>query len=142
MSQSFKPKGMPALIPYLTVSSPDESVAFYQDVCQFNLLSEPKIENNKILHAEMGLGEAVIMMGAEGACGSTQLSPKVSGTQAPLNLYIYVPDVDAHYAHAKKHGAKIAKAPEDMFWGDRFYQLEDIDGYQWCFATHVGEHQK
>jgi PhnB protein len=34
-------------------------------------------------------------------------------------------------------GAKITMPVEDMFWGDRFGQLEDPFGHHWSVATHV-----
>ena len=40
---------------------------------------------------------------------------------------------------AKASGAKLISEPEDMFWGDRMAQMEDLEGYLWVFATKVGE---
>lgn len=136
---SYKPKDIPSLVPYLTVRNADESIAFYRDVCQFTLKSEPSIQENKIVHAEMALGDALFMMAPEHAWGTDKKAPKSSGVAPGIFLYVYVPDVDAHYKHAKQKGAEITSPPEDMFWGDRFYQLRDIDGYEWSFATHLGE---
>ncbi len=140
MTQSFKPKGLPSLLPHLTVKNADQSLAFYRDVCQFSLKNQPEKQNNEIVHAEMMLGDATIMMAPEGAWGSDKKSPKTTGVPSNISLYIYVEDVDAHYEHAKQRGAEILSAPENMFWGDRFYTLRDLDGYEWSFATNVGTH--
>jgi uncharacterized glyoxalase superfamily protein PhnB len=52
-------------------------------------------------------------------------------------LYVYVDDVDAHYARAKRAGATILEEPTDQFYGDRRYRAADPEGHHWCFATHV-----
>ena len=50
---------------------------------------------------------------------------------------MYVDDVDAHYARAKRAGATILEEPTDQFYGDRRYRAADPEGHHWCFATHV-----
>ncbi len=30
--------------------------------------------------------------------------------------------------------------PGDQFWGDRFCQIEDLDGYRWGLAHKSAEH--
>jgi uncharacterized glyoxalase superfamily protein PhnB len=52
-------------------------------------------------------------------------------------LYVYVDDVDAHYARARGAGAEIVLELEDRAWGDRTYQAADLEGHQWTFAEHV-----
>ena len=52
-------------------------------------------------------------------------------------FYLYVDDVDAVYARALAAGAKSLSEPEDQFWGDRFAQIEDPDGYRWALARHL-----
>ncbi len=139
MTHPFKPQGLPSLLPYLTVRYADEAIAFYRDVFQFQLKNSPEEQNNKIVHAEMALGDALIMMAPEGAWGSTKKAPKTSGNAPSTQFYIYVPDVDAHFKHAIAKGAEAISEPVDMFWGDRCAQLRDPDGYEWTFATKVSE---
>jgi PhnB protein len=52
-------------------------------------------------------------------------------------LYVYVDDVDEHFAHVKGAGASIVNEPIDQFYGDRTYTAEDPEGHQWTFATRV-----
>lgn len=132
---------MPSLIPYLTVRNAEDSVSFYQNAFQFRLMAEPSMHENKIMHAELALHEAVVMLAPENAWGSDKKAPVTSGTAPSLFLYVYVPDVDAFYKHATQNGAQSIAEPEDMFWGDRFCVLKDLDGYEWSFATNIGPHQ-
>jgi predicted lactoylglutathione lyase len=46
-------------------------------------------------------------------------------------------DVDSFVKRAVEAGAKITMPFEDMFWGDRYGQLEDPFGHHWSVATHV-----
>lgn len=55
-------------------------------------------------------------------------------------LYVYVDDVDAHYAQASAHGV-VAEEPTDRPWGDRAYDTRDLQGHPWTFATSVKETQ-
>ena len=45
-------------------------------------------------------------------------------------------DVDKAFRRAVEGGAKALMPPTDMFWGDRFGQVEDPSGHRWGLATH------
>ena len=57
-----------------------------------------------------------------------------SSTQAPHLFYLYVNAVDGAHARALAAGGTSIMAPQDAFWGDRFCQIEDLDGYRWGLA--------
>ncbi len=135
MTNNYKPKGYPTLIPYMAVLDGKKSIEFYQNAFGFKLASEAVMEKGIVQHAEMQLGDCYIMFAPEGAYGSPAQTATTSKNVQGINLYIYVPDVDAHYSHAKKSGAKIIMLVDDMFWGDRMYQTQCIYGYMWSFAT-------
>jgi uncharacterized glyoxalase superfamily protein PhnB len=64
------------------------------------------------------------------------VGPKaLNGT--PVVIHLYVEDADAFAARAVAAGAKITMPVQDMFWGDRYGQLEDPFGHRWSVATHV-----
>ncbi len=87
------------------------------------------------MHAEMGLHDAVIMMGPASTERRVQSPQDLGGVSQ--SLYIYVDDVDVHYEHAKAAGAMILMEPDEMFWRDRIYAVADLEGHQWTFAQHV-----
>jgi uncharacterized glyoxalase superfamily protein PhnB len=93
--------------------------------------------DGKLVHAEMQLREAVVMMGPTSEERGTR-SPRDLGA-VNQSLYVYVDDVDAHCARARAAGAQIVSEPEDMFWGDRMYYTVDSEGHHWNFAQHVKE---
>ena len=45
--------------------------------------------------------------------------------------------MDAFVKRAVDAGAKITMPLADMFWGDRYCQLEDPFGHRWSVATHI-----
>jgi uncharacterized glyoxalase superfamily protein PhnB len=88
-----------------------------------------------IMHAEMDLSDARIMLGPESAEGGMRGPGQLGGVSQ--SLYVFVDDVDAHCAQARAAGATIVSEPETMFWGDRMYYAQDAEGHHWNFATHV-----
>jgi len=62
-------------------------------------------------------------------------SPKSIGATTG-GVMLYVKNVDAVYATAVAAGARGVMPPADMFWGDRYAQVEDPYGHVWALATH------
>jgi uncharacterized glyoxalase superfamily protein PhnB len=89
-----------------------------------------------VMHAEMQVADGVIMMSPTSGADAWQ-SPASLGGAVTISLYVYVDDVDAHFAQARSAGATIVAEPEDMFWGDRTYVAEDPERHRWTFAQHV-----
>jgi uncharacterized glyoxalase superfamily protein PhnB len=80
-----------------------------------------------VQHAEVRIGDSVVMMG----------EPQGEVQPRPVNLYLYVEDVDAVYLRAIQAGAKSIGEPKDQFYGDRSGGVEDPSGNTWYIATHV-----
>jgi len=56
---------------------------------------------------------------------------------SPVVIHLQVENVDAVVKQAVDAGAKITMPLADMFWGDRYAQLEDPFGHHWSVATHI-----
>src|SRR6516225_10556309 len=69
-----------------------------------------------------------IMMG-QGAKQWGMVSPNEAAT-ATMGIFIYLDDVDAHYARAQGAGAEIVHPPRDESYG-RTYTARDLDGHPW-----------
>ena len=80
------------------------------------------------------IGDSALMLVDEnpqwGLLGPTKLKG------SPVTVHLYVDNVDAVVAQAVTAGAKITMPIADMFWGDRYAQLEDPFGHRWSVATH------
>ncbi|AOJ67690.1 MULTISPECIES: VOC family protein [Burkholderia] len=132
-----RPADVPWLTPYLTVRSAHVSIQFFGDAFGFEK-RELIDEDGAIMHVEMSYrGQLIVMFAPEGAFGSTARTPRSAGAIAPQSFYLYVDDVDATYRRALDAGAKSLSAPQDQFWGDRFAQIEDLDGYRWALARRI-----
>jgi len=127
------PENTPRVTPYLYYQDVAAALRFLADAFGFHEKLRMPGPDGKIAHAEMTLGDGLVMMGCPGA---EYRNPKRLG-QTTQSLYVYVDDVDAHCARAKKAGAKIVDEPEDQFYGDRRYGAEDPEGHHWFFATHT-----
>jgi uncharacterized glyoxalase superfamily protein PhnB len=132
-----RPAGVPWLTPYLTVRDAGTAIAFFEAAFGFHVRDSVH-DDGAVMHVEMTYQDQLIVMFApEGAFGSTAKTPKSAGATAPQSFYLYVDDVDAVYARAIAAGARSLSEPQDQFWGDRFAQIEDPDGYRWALACHL-----
>ena len=86
----------------------------------------------QLRHGEMQYGSAVIMMG----CPPDHRTPKELG-HVTVGVYVYVDDVDTHYATAVAAGADTQGPPQDQPYGDRIYGVTDLEGQQWWFAQRL-----
>jgi len=104
-------------------------------------------DDGRVMHGEMLAGDGLIMVGStiDGYEGPRRHSEHCPTTRAWLQtpyivdgLLVRVPDVDAHFAHAKAAGARILSEPEDQPYG-RLYRVEDLEGHRWMFLTGQGD---
>jgi uncharacterized glyoxalase superfamily protein PhnB len=83
------------------------------------------------MHAQMRLDGCRIMLG-QLAAPAPAVPPPADATA----VFVYLPDVDAHYRQALAAGAD-AVAPHDVDYG-RTYSARDPDGHIWYFTTPPG----
>lgn len=121
--------------PYLIVTGAREAIAFYERA--FGAVERLRLEtpDGFIGHAELGLGDAVLMLCEEVPAIGFYSPQHYGGT--PVTLALYVPDVDAAIARAIEAGAKLKRPVEDQFYGDRSGSVVDPFGHVWTLATHV-----
>jgi PhnB protein len=91
--------------------------------------------NGRIAHAEVEIGDAVVMLCDRFPEFVGQTPKEVGGTT--VSLFHFVEDVDAVVRRAEDAGATVIMEPDDQIWGDRLGQVEDPFGHLWLIATHV-----
>jgi len=128
------PDGFHSLTPYIVCNGADRAIAFYKKAFGATELMRVPTPDGRLMHASIKIGDSIIMLNDEfpemGALG-----PKArKGT--PVTLHLFVGDVDAAFDRAVKAGAVIKMRVQDMFWGDRYGQIEDPFGHSWSLATH------
>lgn len=129
------PEGYPRVTPYLSIDGAAEAIDFYCDILGATERMRMPGPDGRIAHAELELGNAVIMLSdTSPEMGSP--SPKALGG-SPVFLMVYVEDVDDVFARAIKAGATEIQGVQDQFYGDRSGQFEDPFGHRWNVASHV-----
>jgi len=89
----------------------------------------------KIGHAELKIGDSLIMLADAFAEMGGQTPGSLGGT--PVTLMVYVEDVDAVCDKAVAAGATMERDVDVQFYGDRAGQFVDPFGHKWFIATHV-----
>lgn len=127
------PKGYHTVTPSLMVQDAAKAIEWYKKAFGAQELSRFAGPDGKLMHAEIKIGDSIIMLGDEmpGHSGPR----KLGGT--PVAFFIYSDDVDAAWKKAIDAGGKQIAPLEDQFWGDRCGCLEDPGGHRWWLAQHV-----
>jgi PhnB protein len=129
------PDGYPQVIPSLAVAGAAAAIDFYCSVFGATERMRMAGPDGKIGHAELQVGESVIMLSDEYPDMGFRGPKSIGGS--PVMLNVYVDDVDAAFATALAAGATELRAVENQFYGDRSGQFEDPFGHRWSVATHV-----
>lgn len=124
-----------AVTPYLVVRGAARAIEFYQRAFGAKELSRSPGPDGKLMHAEVQIGDSIVMLCDE--------MPQMKGWVAPpslggttVALHIYTEDVDALFQRAVSAGAKPSLPLMDAFWGDRYGKVTDPFGHEWSLATH------
>jgi PhnB protein len=129
------PQGYHSATPYLIVKGAARAIDFYKDVFGATELMRFPDPSGRVAHAEIKIGDSVIMLAEEYPEMGARSPESLGGT--PVGLMLYVTDVDALFERAIKAGAKEVKAVKDQFYGDRSGTLTDPFGHQWTISTHI-----
>jgi uncharacterized glyoxalase superfamily protein PhnB len=98
------------------------AIDFLTSVFGFRVHEASKNDEGKVNHAELLVGNDLIMIG-EGRPGGP-------------GIYVAVADVDAHHDRAKAAGAAITMELVDQPYGSREYGCTDPHGNTWWFGTY------
>jgi PhnB protein len=129
------PEGYPQVTPYLVVDGAGAAIEFYGKVLGTTERMRLPGPDGTIGHAELQLGDSLIMVADEAPQLGLRGPRAVGGT--PVTISVYVEDVDGVVGRAAQAGATVLRPVEDQFYGDRSGQFEDPFGHRWSVATHV-----
>ena len=132
------PPGYHTVTPYLTLRDAAKAIDFYKKAFGASVKVQMLGPDGKtVMHAELKIGDSIVMMSEESPQGGTKAPSSLGGTTG--SVFLYVPNVDATFKRAVDAGAKVIAPMEDAFWGDRYGVVEDPFGHIWGFATHQRE---
>lgn len=122
------PEGFHTVTPFLSVNDARGLIEFMQTGLNGEVTSMIKMDEGKIMHATVQIGDSPIMV--------ADLMPGMN-QPTPATLYLYVDDVDESYRRALNANGTSLRAPVDEFYGDRSAGVKDRWNNQWWFATHI-----
>jgi PhnB protein len=125
------------ITPALIVHEGVKALEFYAEVFQATERTRFPGPGGTIAHAEIEVGDSVVIVEGESAYLGTKAPPAGGLDGSPTFLFIYVEDVDAVVEKAVKLGATLKRPPQDQFYGDRDAYIVDPFGHGWTIATHV-----
>lgn len=138
MSQTLnsQPSGVPTgfhtLTPYLYIPNAAQAIEFYKKAFDALVHLSTTYPNGAILHAEIQIGESMIML--------TEANPHPSnaapaGQLPPFDLFLYVADSQRWIDRAVQTGATLVAPAEMHDEGDLRGGVKDPFGITWWIAT-------
>jgi PhnB protein len=129
------PEGYNTVTPYLAVDDAAGAIEYYKKAFDAKERVRMDAPGGKIGHAEIEIGDSLVMLADPFPQASTTPPKDLGGTTA--GVFLYVEDVDAVVKQAVDAGATVTMEVADQFWGDRFGSITDPFGHTWSIATHV-----
>jgi PhnB protein len=129
------PDGYHTVTPYLAVDDAAEAIEYYKKAFGAKERVRMDTPDGKIGHAELEIGDSLVMLSDPAPQASTKPPKELGGTSS--SVFMYVEDVDAVVKRAVDAGATIEMEVANQFWGDRFGTVADPFGHLWSIATHV-----
>lgn len=128
MSESAKAPVKGGAIVYLSIDGAMKAAEFYQRAFAGTLAALlPPDEQGRTMHAHLYINDASVMLG--------DFFPEHGYPPVPpaaFNITLAVDDTDAWYERAVAAGCTPKVPVSDMFWGDRYGQVQDPFGIVWA----------
>ena|SRR3569833_361968 len=118
------PEGYPQLMPYLIVKNAANFIGFTSNVFGAAEKFKTMRDEQTIMHAEIGIGDSVIML----ADATEQFSVQNAG------IFLYVDDCDTIFKKALDNGATEVMPPADQSYG-RSAGITDPFGNTWWITS-------
>ena len=129
------PDGYHSVTPYLIVRGGAAALAFYKKAFGATELVRMAMPgSDRIGHAEIKVGDSIIMLADEHPEMGATSPQSIGGT--PVGICLYVEDCDTVFGRAVAGGAKVERPMQDQFYGDRSGTVIDPFGHKWTIATH------
>jgi uncharacterized glyoxalase superfamily protein PhnB len=124
------------IIPTLRSRNANAAIEWLGGAFGFEAKMVVPAEGGRVAHAELVLGNGMIMLGDAETEFSHLVAAPLKGQSVTQGIYVVVDDVDAHYARAKAAGAEIMLDLKTQDYGGRDYTCRDLEGHVWMFGTY------
>lgn len=126
---SVQAKVTASVFPVLKYRDAPAAAAWLEKVFGFERRMVVPGSDNTVAHAEMRLGNGIVMFGSE-------RTDPANPWAAEGGVYVAVDDIDAHYARAQAAGAEIVRPLQATDYSAREYSARDLEGRLWSFGTY------
>ncbi len=125
------------VMPCLTYRDAPAAIEFLCKAFGFAKKMVVEGDGGMIAHAELTLGNAMVMLGShkETEYGKLVKTPNEVGI-CTQTIYLVVANPDAHHDKAKAAGAEIVIPLTTQDYGGRDYTCRDPEGHIWTFGTY------
>lgn len=123
------------VFPYLRVKGAEAALEFYKaafGATELFRLTEP---SGRIGHAELKIGEFVVMLSDEYPECGIHGPAKFGGTT--FSLHLHCDNADALIERAVQAGATVIRPPKDEFYGERSGAVRDPFGHEWLIGHNI-----
>lgn len=127
-----------AIIPTLRYKNARAAVDWLKSAFRFEEHLVVPGDGDKIVHAQLTLGNGMIMLGSSSDDDFGRLQKPPSSLVGPVfqSPYIVIADIDEHYEHAVAAGASIAMPLRAEDYGGKSYSCWDLEGHLWNFGSY------
>ncbi|MCC6416572.1 MAG: VOC family protein [Opitutaceae bacterium] len=126
--------GFPTASPYLIYKDASAALAFYAKAFGAETITRFADDNGLVVHAEFRIGDSTFMMTSENPTYAWMKSVETLG-DSPVQLFLYVDDVDARFQRALDAGATVVMPLAEQPYG-RSGGVKDPFGLVWWLSTH------
>lgn len=136
MSNLSAPKS--TIIPTLRYKNARAAIDWLKSTFGFEEFLVVPGDGDKIVHAQLTLGNGMIMLGSSSDDDFGCLQQPPSSLAGPVfqSPYIIIVDIEEHYKHAVAAGANIAMPLKAEVYGGKNYSCWDLEGHLWNFGSY------
>ena len=132
------PAHLHTVTPRLIVRGGAQAIEFYRAAFAAEELGERFTDpSGAVIHAEVRIGDSVIMISDETADGTPAQAPTSLNEAVTAVMATYWADVDAAWQRAVAAGAEVIYPLADHFYGERAGRLRDPFGQQWMLSQRI-----
>jgi uncharacterized glyoxalase superfamily protein PhnB len=132
------PEFRSTIVPAFRYTNAPAAIEWLCSVLGFERRAVYEGENGTIAHAELALGNGIVMLGSakDDEHGRSFKSPQELGGVETCSIYLVVPDADAAHARAVAAGATVIRPLQDTPYGSREFAVKDLEGHSWSAGTY------
>jgi PhnB protein len=132
------PEHLHTVTPRLVIRDGSAAIDFYRAAFEAEEIGDRFTgPHGELIHAEVRIGDSVVMITDEAGDGAPAKSPQSLGGVVSAIMATYWEDVDRVWHRAVAAGAEVVYPLADPFYGERGGRLRDPFGQQWMLSSRI-----